>query len=139
MISGHPVGQAPFVEETSPPDHLEAAAGVAVEARQLSPESGLTMLLTVESLLFAVFAAAIGLASVTGASVRLLPEARRLSYVSAAVLAGLAICAAVQWWYTFVDDRTSSVASVAAASGTGLALVIMPVLAVLIARALRRR
>lgn len=116
-------------------DTVQATTG---QPQKLASGDSLTLILTVESLLFAVFAAAIGLSSVTSTPRRLLPEAKSLSVWAALVLTFLSASALVAWWYVFVDDGSWSVSALAGAAGLAVGIVALPAFAWSIARALRR-
>lgn len=103
-----------------------------------SAESGLTTLLTVESLLFATFGIAIGLSSATQGARSLLPLSRQLAMAGAVVLTLLAITAGIEWWDSFIPGNYVSIAMVAEAVGTAIGILAPPCFAWLIACTLKQ-
>jgi hypothetical protein len=80
------------------------AAATQAAAPSFTSADALRTLLTTESLVFAVFTSAVGLAAATPFGQRFLVSPRRLAFAAASFLTILAIGALVSWFDVFWGD-----------------------------------
>lgn len=122
---------------------LSADAGALIQIGDYTYVNALTNLITVESLLFASLSLAIARSEPENWGERRWFwkfDGRAIAYIAAGALCAIAVAAIVAWWQIFVGPgfpTPGRADQVVVAGGIGLAVVVQPVLAVLLALGLR--
>lgn len=114
----------------------KAAAG-ATDSAGLDPQQSLTLALTAESLMFAAFSVSYNLAQPTDEGRHPFFAQGIFSFVIAGAITAAAISAGASWYAVFEPDWPSGINEWLRAGGVGIAIVLQPVFAFVIAVAAR--